>query len=484
LNEVRHIHFIGIGGVGMSGLAAVLLARGSRVSGSDPQENTATNRLKASGSTIYSQQVADNISREKPDLVVCTAAIHDDNPELHAARTAGIPIVSRAEFLGRVMAEHSGPRIAVTGTHGKTTTTAMLASVLMSGGLDPTVLVGGEYAGIGGNVRVGSSGAFLTEACEAYDSFLSLKPDIAVITNIEADHLDYYHTEDRVLQSFANFVNGIRQDGIIIACGDDPGVQRLHSQDRPDIKVFSYGLASENQLSIQAANIVETPIGSKFDLLARDDDKTASLGAIQIPMPGAHNVLNALGAVAVGLQLDISFETMALALAAFKSPERRFEILGEIEGITVVDDYAHHPTEIRATLAAARTAFPYRRIIVAFQPHLYSRTRDFLDDFASELSQADVILVSDIYAAREDPIPGIHATGLVRKLAQTAPGKSVIYAGGLAEVPDRLAWIARPGDVVFSMGAGDIRRAGETFVELLMKQRGDRSGKKAEEVLT
>src|SRR5258708_6927763 len=345
MQEKRRVHFIGIGGVGMSGLASIDLARGLHVSGSDPQQNAATERLAASAAAIHTEQVPANIEIEPRDLVVWTAAIQDDNPELQAAKNAGIPIMSRADYLGRLMAEHSGPRIAVTGTHGKTTTTSMIASVLLGGGLDPNVLVGAEFSGIGGNVRVGLGNIFLAEACEAYDSFLSLKPDIAVITNIEADHLDYYGNEERVFQSFDRFVRGMPNTGLLIAGGDDPGIQRLLTGLADfSIRRATYGLNSPSS-GIAAGSVRSSPAGQQFEVFRAESGTRSLLGSVDLPIPGIHGVQNALAAVTVGLELGISFGDIKKALAEFRGAERRFELLAEIDGITVIDDYAHHPTE-------------------------------------------------------------------------------------------------------------------------------------------
>jgi UDP-N-acetylmuramate--alanine ligase len=462
---MKHVHFIGIGGVGMSGLAQILVARGDRVSGSDPQQNAATNRLQNSGATVYSAQVAQNITQERPDLVVVTAAVKEDNPELSAAREQGIPTFSRAEYLGALMEEHSGPRIAVTGTHGKTTTTAMIAAVLMEAGLDPTVLVGGEYPAMGGNVRVGKSGMIVTEACEAYDSFLQIHPDIGIITNIEADHLDHYVTEERVFESFERYVVGMKPSSLLIACGDDPGVQRLLGSTRRDGRNLTYGLRDPGSSSIIATDITRFGLGISCIVKRRSDDSEVILGELKLCVPGRHNILNALAVVALASELRIPFETVARALVEFHGAERRFQLVGEYGGVLVVDDYAHHPTEIDATIAAARSAYPNRRLIIAFQPHMYSRTRDFLDQFAQALSEADGTVIADIYAAREKPIPGVRSSDLVRRIAQIAPAKTVLYAGGLSEVVRDLRWIARPGDLVITMGAGDINDAGTAFIE-------------------
>jgi len=466
---MKHVHFIGIGGVGMSGLAQILLARGARVSGSDPAENVATRRLEEQGATIYREQVARNIERERPEMVVVTAAIPEDNPELRAAYQAEIPVVSRAEFLGQLMEEFRGPRIAVAGTHGKTTTTAMVAAVLMAGGLNPTVLVGGEFPAIGGNVRVGGSEVFLTEACEAYDSFLALRPDISVITNIEADHLDYHKSEARVYESFRRFANQTKQ--VLALCAEDAGILKL-VQHLPDEDVgprwVNYSLSLPGADCVWATDITLAGAGSSFVAHRRVGERPGeALGSIHLRVPGTHNVLNALAAVAVGLELAIPFERIQEGLEGFAGTERRFEVLGEGGGIVVVDDYAHHPTEIRATFAAARAAYPDRRLIAVFQPHLYSRTRDFMEEFASALADADAILLTDIYPAREKPIPGVSVASLAHRISALAPDRTLLYLPDKKDVVGALTWVARPGDLVLVMGAGDIREAGEAFARVV-----------------
>jgi UDP-N-acetylmuramate--alanine ligase len=463
---MNHVHFIGIGGVGMSGLAQALLSRGVRVSGSDPHANAATERLAAQGATVYAAQTAENITRERPELVVATAAIPADNPELAGAREAGISVEWRAEFLGRLMAEYAGPTVAVAGTHGKTTTTAMAAEVLLAGGLDPTVLVGAEYAPIGGNARIGSSPAFLTEACEAYDSFLSLHPQITVLTNVEADHLDHYGTEDNVFAGFRKFV--LQTTGTLIWCSEDSGALRMvHYELQLDEgpRRVSYGFAPYSTNSVWAEDVVSEGRGSSYTL--RWQHEGAALpGTVRVTLnvPGRHNVLNSLAAAAVGLEAGIDVEAIARGIASFEGTERRFETLGEVDRVLVIDDYAHHPTEITATLAAARAAYPDRRLIVVFQPHLYSRTRDFMDQFAESLGEADAVVITDIYPAREKPIPGVNVTDLVRKVAERAPDRTLLYAPTKAEAVDALRWLCREGDLVLTMGAGDIREVGEKYL--------------------
>jgi UDP-N-acetylmuramate--alanine ligase len=459
----KKVHFVGIAGVGMSALAQILAARGVKVSGSDPQENEATERLARAGAAIYHEQQGGNIAREQPDLVVFTAAAKSDNPEISEARQRGIPAVTRADFLGKLMAELAGPRIAVTGTHGKTTTTSMIASVLIEGDLDPTVLVGGEYAAIGGNVRVGGE-AIVTEACEAYDSFLSLKPDIAVVTNVEPDHLDYYGTAERVHQSFREFLRSVPEAGLIVWCTDDEGSRKVVAESEASAPMLTYGFEPTASNSLAAVGLEVSDRGYDFRLKRFASGAETILGSVQLSVPGKHNVLNALAAAAVGLHLGIPFEIIARALHGFRGAGRRFEVRGERDGITVVDDYAHHPTEVAVTIQAARESYPGRRLIAVFQPHLYSRTRDFLTEFANALNRADAILIADIYAAREKPIPGVRSADLARAVAGRSGDKSVMYLPSFAAILDTLNWICQPGDVVLTMGAGDINEVAESFL--------------------
>lgn len=449
----------------MSGLGQVLLSRGITVSGSDPSTNEATARLISHGARIYRTQEAENLQCQQPDLVVVTAAIGQDNPELIAAHALGIPVVTRADFLGRLMDEFKGPRIAVAGTHGKTTTTAMVAEILIAAGLDPTVLVGGEYAPIGGNVRVGQSEVFLTEACEAYDSFLSLHPTHAIITNVEADHLDHYGDEAGVFAGFRKFIEGMPFGGMLALCGDDPGCQKLLNYPGGGFQAdhFFFGIDAA-KLYIRAVNVRTEGRTSCFDVVRSNRQGDVTLGEIVLNVPGRHNVLNALGAILLSLTLKIPCEQISEGLGCFVGTERRFDALGEREGVLVVDDYAHHPTEIRATLAAARQAYPDRRLIAVFQPHLYSRTRDFMTEFAEELAKADAVLLTDIYAAREKPIEGVRVADMTRLIAERAPKITLLYLPDKQDLVGALHWVARPGDVVLTMGAGDIREVGEAYL--------------------
>lgn len=463
-------------------MAQLAQARGIQVSGSDPNADPAANpavaRLAAGGAKLYTAHKAENLA-DDVDLVVASAAVADTNPEIRAARKRDIPVVSRAEFLGQLMAAHPGPKIAVAGTHGKTTTTGMVGVMLQHAGLDPTVFVGGEVPELGGNVRVGSpDGPFVAEACEAYDSFLYLKPDIAVITNIEADHLDFYGTEAGVLESFHKFIFGGPYLPLVIYCGDDAGVQQLMANRPEDLSATSYG--------IDAAELIHrgTHILPGQQTTFREAHKTAFTELhnirtqpdfeILLNVPGRHNVMNALAASVVGHELGLSNEAITHGLAQFRGATRRQDTLGEgklniddTETVLVMDDYAHHPTEIRATLDALRSAYPNSRLITLFQPHLYSRTRDFLDGFADALAQADVLIVTDIYAAREQPLEGVRAVDIVNKAILRNPTLPATFLPDKQDIPATLRSLAHPGDVCVFMGAGDIREQGEAFLALL-----------------
>jgi len=469
----KHIHFLGIAGIGVSALAQAAQAQGIRVSGSDPhadpESNPAIRRLQAGGAAITNRHEAANLAAGV-DLVVASAAVDTANPEIRAARERGIPVVSRAEALGRLMAAHRGPKIGVAGTHGKTTTTAMLGVILQHAGLEPTVFVGGEVAALGGNVRVGSAtGPFVAEACEAYDSFLYLKPDIAVLTNVEADHLDHFGTFDRVVESFHQFLDGVPRDsGTIVACMDDPGVRKVLEGLADSRTVMGYGIEAAEAPS-RAENIA-LGAGTTF---AWHGPKWCIL--IQLKIPGRHNVLNALAAATASRALGVSAEAIAAGLATFTGASRRQERLGEgtLDGksdILILDDYAHHPTEIRATLAALRGAYPDRRLVAVFQPHLYSRTRDFLPEFAEALAQADAVVVTDIYAAREAPIPEVRAEEIVTRIGRRELNKPALFVPDKQKIPAVLREAARPGDVVVFLGAGDIREQGEAFAQLLQQR--------------
>jgi len=454
------VHFVGIGGAGMSGIARVLARQGVRVTGSDARESATLESLRReSGIQAVAGHEAAHLSGAT--LVVATAAVKKDNPEIVAAKAQGIPIISRAEMLGRLMARYSRS-VAITGTHGKTTTTGMTAMVLEAGNLDPTTLIGGDLPAYGGNARLGNSDVFLAEACEAYDSFLDLDPQIAVVNNIEADHLDYYGDLNNVLRSFRKFLSQVT--GTAILCGHNIHTRALAEELKADPagpEVITFGLYDD--VTLRAVDVQSGSAKPSYTAVWKGE----TLGRITLNVPGMHNVANSLAALAVGLTLDVPFAKIAEGLRAFTGTGRRFERLGETsQGVLVIDDYAHHPTAIRATLAAARSAYPDRRIVALFQPHLPSRTRDFKTEFAESFAEADHVVLTDIYLAREQPLEGVTGTGLAALTADRRGAEHVTYVADKTALPARLAEIVRPSDVLLTLGAGDIRTAGEGLLDL------------------
>jgi UDP-N-acetylmuramate--alanine ligase len=434
--DSRPIHFIGIAGAGMSALADLFARRGARVTGCDASTGG-----------------HDPAHLQGVRAVVVSSAIRQDQPEVVAAHQAGLPVIRRAEALAEAVA--GGTVIGIAGTHGKTTTTVMTTEALTAAGRMPTGVVGGRVAEWGGNLRFGGLDLFVVEADEYDRSFLALTPTIAVVTNIEADHLDIYRDLDDIRSAFATFVRPARW---IILCADDPGANTLPTPNTAEI--LRYGVTSSDA-RLAALDVTLTATGSTF-AVAYDGDR---LGAVELHVPGVHNVRNALAAIACGIAEGVPLDAMRPGLAAFHGVERRFQRLGEARGVTVVDDYAHHPTEIRATLDAARAAFPGRRIVVAFQPHLFSRTRDFASDFGRALAKADVIFLTEIYPAREQPLPGV-TSELIAKAAADA-GRPVAWRGNRGDLAGALAAAVRGGDVVLTLGAGDITRTGPELLAAL-----------------
>jgi UDP-N-acetylmuramate--alanine ligase len=448
--KIKKIHFIGIGGIGMSGIAEVLINMGYAVSGSDLRLSDVTDHLGRLGARIVEGHRPENIGRA--DVVVTSSAVQDENPEVRAARAAKIPVIRRAEMLAELMRMKHG--IGIAGTHGKTTTTSMVGQVLTSAGLDPTLVIGGKVRYLGSNAKLGTGRYLVAEADEFDRSFLRLAPVIAVITTIEAEHLDCYRDLDEIKNAFVEFANKVPFYGAIIACLDERGVQAILP--RLEKRCITYGLSSQAEL--QAREVRYRGMETGFTV----HNGTGLLGEITMKVPGLHNVKNALAAIAVGLEMEIPFATIADALAQFAGVYRRFEIKGEREGTLVIDDYGHHPTEIEATLKAAKDAFG-RRVVAVFQPHLYSRTRDFYREFGASFNQADVLMVTDIYPAREQPLPGI--TGeLVAQAARELGHRQVVYVPDKKDIPRELASIVKPGDIVITLGAGDIYQCGEAFL--------------------
>jgi UDP-N-acetylmuramate--alanine ligase len=449
----QHFHFVGIGGIGMSGIAEVLLTLGHRVSGSDLKLSPITQRLSDHGAKVFVGHQAANVGSDVTALVV-TSAVDETNSEIKEARQRKVPVIPRGELLAELMRLKYG--IAIGGSHGKTTTTSMTATILSSGGLDPTVVVGGRVSTMGGsNARVGQSDLLVVESDESDGSFLKLAPIIAVVTNIDREHLDYYKTFERVLSSFTDFVNRVPFYGTSILCIDDENVQRI----MPDIRrrVVTYGTSPQADLQIR--NIEMAKASTAFEI--RD------FGRFEVHVTGAHNVLNATAAIAVSKELGLDAASIATGLAAFQGVDRRFQIKGEAAGVTVIDDYGHHPTEVRATLNAARQR-QFSKIHVLFQPHRFTRTQILMDDFARSFFDADSVTLLDIYAASEPPIEGVNSGVLIDKMRASGQ-RDVQYAPGLDAAAAMLAQKAQPGDMVLTLGAGTVSQAGELILAELRK---------------
>ncbi len=451
LEPGMHIHFVGIGGVGMSALAELMHRRGCTVSGSDRQPSELTDRLDRLGIRVQIGHSAEALG--DAETLVYTSAASDDNPELRAAGKRGIPSLRRAEFVGELTRNQRV--VGVAGTHGKTTTTAMVGALLVAAGLDPTVLVGGVVRGPESNLRVGRSPFWVIEADEFDRSFLALEPEVAVVTSLEADHLDCYSDLTDIREAFSTYLGHVRPGGTGVLWADAPEVRDLSLGE--DVGRILYGLASDSEL--RAEQVVSEGLGSRFQVF----DGEQELGTLRLRVPGRHNVANAMAAVGVGRALDVSWEATRSGLEDFQGVHRRFEVLGEAQEVTVVSDYAHHPTEIEATLAAARGGHD-GRVLAAFQPHLYSRTRDFSDAFGRALGGADRVFVTDVYAAREEPVPGVSG----RLVAESVPDPGRMhYVPDVADLGEALAAETAPGDLVVVMGAGDVERAGRDLLALL-----------------
>jgi UDP-N-acetylmuramate--alanine ligase len=450
--KYQHIHFIGIGGIGMSGIAEVLLNLGYRVSGSDLRRTAITDRLESFGGTIYEGHAAANI--EGADVVVTSTAVRSDNVEVAEAVRRQIPVIPRAEMLAELMRLKYG--IAIAGSHGKTTTTSMTAAVLERGGFDPTVVVGGRVNTLGSNAKVGRGDFIIVEADESDRSFLKLSPTIAVVTNIDREHLDFYEDIEDIRACFTQFVNKVPFYGAVIICLDDPHVQAII----PHItrRMISYGMNLQADVSASSVVMLNDSFGSTFTVRHRGKE----LGRVKLNVPGLHNVSNALAAIAVGIDLEMEFPKIAEALESFKGTERRFQVKGERDGVLVVDDYGHHPTEIRATLGAAKSSG--RRVIVLFQPHRYTRTAALREEFARAFYDADVVLLNDIYAASEDPIEGVTAQALADDIKRFGH-RNVRYVGAVEQSAAALKEYAQPGDLILTLGAGNVWRAGEEFLK-------------------
>lgn len=448
----KHIHFIGIGGISMSGLAEILLYHNFTVSGSDMNSSPITEKLKEKGAKIYIGHNAENIN--EADLIVYTAAIPSDNPELIKAKENNITLIDRADFLGSLMKGHKY-NIAISGTHGKTTTTSMVSHIALKANIDPTILVGGNLDIINGNVRVGKSDFFITEACEYKSSFLKFFPYIGVILNIDADHLDYYKDLEDIKNAFSKFIKLIPGDGYIIAYGEDKNIKDVLKN--ANCNVITYGI---NEGNIQAHNIqYDEKACASFDVM-KDCEK---LFSVKLNVPGEHNVLNSLASIAIGLVSNINNVDIVEGIQSYFGTHRRFELKGRKNNVTVVDDYAHHPTEISATLNAAKK-YPHKKMFCAFQPHTYSRTLTLFEDFTKCFDDADEIILADIYAAREKDTGIINSDMLGDKLRER--GLKCINLHNFEDITNYLKENAKEGDLILTVGAGDIYKVGEMYINL------------------
>lgn len=448
MRRIKQIHFIGIGGVGMGGIAEVLLNEGYLVSGSDRQSNQMTRHLESLGARLYFSHEKDNVS--KADVVVVSSAISLDNQEIVAANEARIPVIRRAEMLAELMRFRHG--IAVAGTHGKTTTTSLIATVFGQAGLDPTFVIGGKLNSLGSNARLGSSRYFIAEADESDASFVHLQPMMSVITNIEADHMETYGGDfQKMLETYIEFLHNLPFYGVAAICGDDPVIQKV----LPEIgrQYITYGM--QDHVDVRAVDIKSGFNQSSFTVLRPGKSDLP----ITLSLPGEHNILNALAAITVATDEGISDEDIQIALATFSGIGRRFEVLGdfknEVGTVTLVDDYGHHPTEVEVTIAAARSNWPERRLVMAYQPHRYTRTRDLYEDFVRVLSQVDVLLLMDVYPAGEEPIEGADSKALCRSIRQRGQIEP-IYVSSTNELHGVIADVLKGGDVLLTQGAGNI----------------------------
>lgn len=455
--HVKRIHFIGIGGIGMSGIAEVLCNLGFVVTGSDIKKSKNTDRLESAfGVGIAEGHRAENVGAA--EVVVYSSAVKDDNPEVIEAKRSGIPVIPRAEMLAELMVLKPYA-VAVSGTHGKTSTTSMVATILGHAGFDPTTVVGGVVDTLGSNAKLGSSEWFVTEADESDRSFLMLYPTIAVVTNIDKEHMESYKGMEDVVQCFTDFVNKVPFFGAAIICLDDPNVQLII----PNIKRrrVTYGMTAQADISAHHIRYNDS-FGSTFSVWKGDE----VLGEMSLPVPGKHNIYNALAATAVALEVDIPFATIVEAFTTFKNANRRFQFKGDANGITVVDDYGHHPTEILATLSAAKNSSGGRRTVVVFQPHRYTRTQELMDEFALAFNNADVVFVLDIYAASEQPIEGITAEVLTENIKRYGH-KKALYIGDIETAADAVIPHLQEGDLVITLGAGSVTRLSDEILEKL-----------------
>jgi UDP-N-acetylmuramate--alanine ligase len=454
--KIKQIHFVGIGGIGMSGIAEVLLNLGYRITGSDAKETEITRRLAQLGCRITYDHGRDNV--QGTDVVVISSAIKGDNPEIQEAKAQMIPVIPRAEMLAELMRMKYG--IAVAGTHGKTTTTSMAATVLAHAGLDPTMVIGGRLNSLGSSAQLGEGEFLVAEADESDGTFLTLSPTIAIVTNIDPEHLDYYDDIAHLKRTFGEFINKVPFYGSSILCLDNKNVRDLIPTMQK--RYITYGL--DQEANLRGVGIRPKGWGVVFEPWWQDH----TLGEVNLNMPGIHNAYNALAAIALGMELEIAFSTIKEALEGFTGVQRRFQLKGEAAGITVIDDYAHHPEEIKVTLAAAR-GLGERRIIALFQPHRYTRTRDLFDEFLSAFDQTDTLFITDIYPAGEDPIPGVSAETLCQTIGQRGDTE-VRYVPDREQLVDEVLPVLQPEDIVITLGAGNIWETSEAIVEALREE--------------
>lgn len=455
----KRIHFIGIGGAGMSGLARILMDLGHKVSGSDLSQTSVTNRLESMGAVFNAGHFARNV--DGADLVVVSTAIRPGNPEMARAVDKGIPVIHRGDMLAMLMNRQSG--IAVAGAHGKTTTTSMTAMVLEKNGYDPTIVIGGELNDIGGNAKLGRGKYLVAEADESDGSFLKLSPNMVIVTNIENDHLDYYGSVEKIKEAFSEFLSKVPEDGLAVVCLDDPGVREVLGRVRPPLA--TYGI-QRDYADYVIKDIRLKGMSSRGEVYHRG----TRLGTMELTVPGQHNLLNALAVVAAGMGIGLDFGDIAGALKDFRGAGRRFQLTGEHSGIRVVDDYAHHPSEIKATLKAARQVGA-KRIITVFQPHRYTRTNLLRDEFGTAFLDSDVVIIDDIYSAGEQPIEGVNSRLIIEAMEKNGQ-ENVIHLGSRDKIVDYLEDFVRPGDLILTMGAGNIWTAGVRLVERLKRSSG------------
>jgi UDP-N-acetylmuramate--alanine ligase len=449
-----HIHFVGIGGIGMSGIAELLINLGYKVSGSDIKSSPITKRLKSIGGAVFKGHAAKQI--KGADVVVTSSAVDPDNPEVIAAKKSSIPVIPRAEMLAELMRLKYS--IAIAGAHGKTSTTSIIADVLNKGGLDPTVVIGGNLKSIGTNALLGEGDFIVAEADESDGSFLKMSPTIAVITNIDEEHLDYYKNIDSIKKAFLRFVDRIPFYGLVVLCLDNDAIQNII----PKIKkrFTTYGMSS--QADFQARDVVFNGLTSSFSVY----HSGSMLGEINLNLPGIHSIYNAMASIAVGIELNIPFDTIRSALATVDSVQRRLEVKGKIKGITVVDDYGHHPTEIKTTLKALKTCWPDKRIVVVFQPHRYTRTKALFDNFTRAFYQSDILLVLPVYPAGEEKLKGVNSLSLCEGISAHGH-KEVIHVRSFKASASCLKKTLKKGDILVTLGAGDVWKVGEDILDIL-----------------